>query len=168
MPGKNLSQIHRERNLKYGLKRNLFHPDGRLKERLGGRAKGNYTLKWLIEKIKEPLIVRQFLEVRNTILSYGQYREEFRKKYIVFIDSYLYNHFMLLPHRNHFWLAVKGVNLHEDGFHSYSDGISTFFRITSDVQLEMLRKIILKHTERLPLIQKDSLFLVSGQEEKIA
>jgi len=170
LPGKSLSKIRKEQNLEYGLKQNLFHPDGRLKERLGDKAKGKYSLKWLTKKIKDARTLGQFLETRDIVLSYGQCREEFRKKYIVFIDSYLYNRFMLLPCKNHFWLAVKGVNLHEDGFHSYSGGISTFFRVTSDIPLEMLRGMILKHTElyKSPPIQKNSLFLVSGQGKKIA
>ena len=168
LPGKSLSQIRREQNFEYGLKQNLFYPNGRLKKRLGGKAKGNHNLGWHTKVIKDQQTLKQFSEVRNFILSSGRYQEEFRKRYIVFIDAYLYNRFMLLPHRNHFWLAVKGINLHEDGFHSHSDGISTFFRVTSDSPLEMLREIILKHTKRLPPTQKDSLFLVSGQGGKIA
>jgi hypothetical protein len=52
-----------------------------------------------------------------------------------------------MPKRKHFWLGIKGNNC-EEGLHSYSDGISTFFRITLDVPLERLREIILKHVEQ--------------------
>jgi site-specific DNA recombinase len=148
LPLKSLSQICRERNLKYGLKRNLFYPNGRLKERLGEKAKGNYSLRWHTRKFEDPMVLGRFLEVRNIILSYSCYREEFRKKYIVFVDRYLYNRFILLPNRRHFWLAVKGANLHEDELHSYSDSISTFFKVSSDVRMERLKGIILKHIEK--------------------
>ena len=145
LPRKSLSEIQREANLKYRLRRNLFHPDGRLKARWGGKPEGIYTLEWHTKKIRDPLALRRFLKARDIILSCGCCRQEFRKKHIVFIDEGLYNRFMLLPNRKHFWLAVKGVNLHEEGLHSYSDGISTFFRITSDIPMERLREIILRH-----------------------
>jgi len=149
LPRVSLSEIRREANLKYGLKRNLFHPDGRLKARLGDKPKRAYTLEWHKKRFKDPLVLAQFLTTRDIILSYARYHEEFRKKHITFIDMALYNRFMLLPNRKHFWLAVKGVNLHEEGLHSYSDGISTFFRITPNVSLERLRGMILKHTLRI-------------------
>jgi len=136
-------------NLKYGLKRNLFYPDGRLKERLGGKAKGNYSLQWHTGKVKDPLALGRFLETRDIILSSKLYKEDFRKEYIAFVDRYLYNRFMLLPNRKHFWLAVKGVSLHEDGIHSYSDDISTFFKVSSGIRMEKIKEIILKHTEKL-------------------
>jgi len=148
LPRKGLSAIRREMNLKYGLKRNLFYPNGRLKKRLGGKAKGNYSLQWQTRKLKDSLALSRFMETRKAVLSTGCYEEDFRKEYIVFVDKYLYNRFMLLPNRKHFWLAVKGVKLHEDGIHSYSDGISTFFRLSSDVQMEKIEEIILKHTEK--------------------
>ena len=148
LPGKSLSRIRREQNLKYGLKRNLFYPDGRLKKRLGDKAKGNYTLKWLTKKIKNPLTLDQFLETRDVIRSCGQYQEEFRNNYVAFIDSYLYNRFMLLPHRNHFWLAVKGINLYENKFRSHSDGISTFFKVEPHIKIERIKKILLKHIKQ--------------------
>ncbi len=146
-PRKSLSEIRREANLEYGLKRNLFYPDGRLKARLGGKPKGAYTLEWHTGKFRDPLALAQFLRTRGIILSYGHYHEQFRKEYIAFVDKALYNRFMLLPSRKHFWLAVKGINFHEEGFHSYSDGISTFFRITPNVSQKKLRGIILKHTD---------------------
>lgn len=147
LPRKSLCEIRREANLKHGLKRNLFYTDGRLKARLGGKPKEAYTLKWHTEKLKDPLALAQFLATRAIISTCGCYQEEFRKEYIAFVDKALYNRFMLLPNRKHFWLAVKGVNLHEKGLHSYSDGISTFFRVTPNVSLERLRTIILKHTD---------------------
>jgi len=145
LPRKELSLIRREQNIKYGLNGNLFYSDGRLKARLGGKAKGSYTLKWHTKKLKDPLILSRFLRVRSTILASGSYHEEFRKKQIVFVDKYLYNRFMLLPNRKHFWLAVKGPNLHGNGFHSYSDGISTFFKVSSDIKMAKITEIIQKY-----------------------
>ncbi len=173
LPHKSLSQVRREANLKYGLRRNLFHPDGRLKARLGGKPKGVYTLKWHTGKFKDLLALEQFLRTRDIILSYGHYHEEFRKEYIAYIDEGLYNRFMLLPNRKHFWLAVKGVNLHEKGLHSYSDGISTFFRITPNVSPGRLRRVILKHTNSAyittpPAVETVSPHNMSGQRGEVA
>ena len=138
--------MSRERNIKYGLKRNLFYSDSRLKARLGGKPKESYTLKWHTNKLKDPLALSRFLEARDAILSSGCYREEFKKGYIAYIDKYLYNRFILLPKGKHFWLAVKGANLKEEGIHSYSDGISTFFRVEHHITTERVRVIILKYT----------------------
>jgi len=152
LPRKSLSQIRREQNLKYGLRRNLFYPDGRLKARMGYRHKGIYTLEWHTKRIKDCQTLDRFLETRCIILSCGYCREEFRKRYIAFVDKSLYNRFILLPNRKHFWLAVKGNGLYEESLHGYSDGISTFFRITSDVPLERIKGMILKHTDQKSLI----------------
>lgn len=144
LPKKNLSEIRREQNLRYCLKRNLFYPDGKLKTRLGGKPKENYTLKWHTRKFKDNMALEKFLKLREIIISCGLYKEEFRKRYIAYIDKALYNRFLLLPKNKLFWLAVKGANINEDGLHSYSDGIHTFFKIVSDVPLDRLREIIKK------------------------
>jgi site-specific DNA recombinase len=148
LPRKNLSEIRREQNIRYNLKRNLFYPDGRLKRRLGGKPKGSYTLEWHTAKFKNPMALEKFLKLRDVILECGLYKEELRKCYIAYVDKALYNRFLLLPEKRHFWFAIKGKNLHEKGLHSYSDGIQTFFKIVSDVPLLRVREIIKKHLYR--------------------
>lgn len=155
LPIRSINEMRREANRKYGLKRNLFYSDGRLKARLGGKPKGLYTLEWH-KKIKDPLVLDRFLKTREIILSCG-FQEEFRKKYIAFVGDDLYNLFILMPKRKHFWLGIKGENF-EEGLHSYLDGISTFFRITSDISLERLREIILKHAEQRKSLSVETCF----------
>jgi hypothetical protein len=145
LPHKSLSEIRREQNLRYSLKRNLFYPDGRLKTRLGGKPKESYTLKWHTRKFKDTMALEKFLKLRDIIISSGLYKEEVRKRYIAYVDKALYNRFLLLPKNKIFWLAVKGANINEYGLHSYSDGIHTFFKIVSDVHLLRVREIIKKH-----------------------
>jgi site-specific DNA recombinase len=145
LPHKSLSEIRREQNLRYSLKRNLFYPDGRLKTRLGGKPKESYTLKWHTRKFKDTMALEKFLKLRDIIISSGLYKEEVRKRYIAYVDKALYNRFLLLPKNKIFWLAVKGANINEYGLHSYSDGIHTFFKIVSDVPLLRVREIIKKH-----------------------
>jgi site-specific DNA recombinase len=138
-----LSSVRRKQNLKFRLKRNLFHRDGRLKARLGGKPKGTYTLERHLARFRCPVARERFLTVRGMLLESGLYREECRKRYLIYVDPARFNRFHLFAQRRDFWIAVKGDVLRISGLRrGRCDGIQTFFKATAETPLERLREVI--------------------------
>lgn len=149
VPPLTLSEARGLANRRYGLKRNLFHRDGRLKARLGGKPKREYSLKWHLERFRCPQARMRFRCVRKMILQTSDFKEERRKDYIAYIDRGRYNRFLLFPQRRGFRLAIKGTDARVEGVPRGScDGIQTFFNICEDTSLSAVERAIREHAAR--------------------